>query len=95
MEKTLEERGVSRPTTLQEKIYRTIVRSALVYGGETWTKTKSQERRLGGNDIKDAEVDVLSDEERSNQKRTCERIGKSGISSKEDHREKAKVVRRR
>ena len=51
---------------MQEKIYRTIVRSALVYGGEMWATTKSQEMRLDGNDIEGAEVDVLSDEERSN-----------------------------
>ena len=38
-------------------------------------------------------MDVWSDEERYNQKRTCERISKSSTSDKQDPREKAKVVR--
>ena len=38
-------------------------------------------------------MDVWRHEERYIQKRTCERISKSGTSDKEDHREKAKVVR--
>ena len=38
-------------------------------------------------------MDVCSHEERSNQNRTCERISKSCTRVKEDHREKAKVVR--
>ena len=36
---------------------------------------------------------MWSREERLNQKRTCERISKSGTSDKDDNREKAKVVR--
>ena len=38
-------------------------------------------------------MDVWSHEERYNQKRTCEMTSESGTSNKEDHREKATVVR--
>ena len=37
---------------LKGKTYRTVARPALVYGAETWSTTKSQERRREGNEMR-------------------------------------------
>ena len=40
------------PVKLKEKIYRTVVRPALLYGAGTWSTTKSQENRLEVNEMR-------------------------------------------
>ena len=67
----------SQKEPVKLKIYRTVVRPALVYGAETRSTTKGQEKRLEVNEMtvqrwmcgvtkrdEDAEVDVWSHKER-------------------------------
>ena len=88
--------GYNSNFSLHYSYHKTVVRPVLVYGAET----RGQQRKTKGEIDEDAAteygvtkkdeeaaMDVWSHEERSNQKRTCERINKSGSSDKEDHRE--------
>ena len=48
------------PVKLKGKVYKTVVRPALLYGAETWASTRGQEARPEVNH-EDAEMDVRSD----------------------------------
>ena len=52
-----------KPVKLKGKVYKTLVRPALLYGAETWATTRGQEARLEVNENEDAEMDVRSDKE--------------------------------
>ena len=40
------------PVKLKGKVYKTVVRPALLYGAETWARTRGQEARLGVNEMR-------------------------------------------
>ena len=40
------------PVKLKGKVYKTVVRPALLYGAETWATTRGQEARLEVNEIR-------------------------------------------
>ena len=40
------------PVKLKRKVYRTVVRPAMLYGAETWATTKRQESRIEVNEMK-------------------------------------------
>ena len=40
------------PVKLRGKVYRTVVRPAMLYGAETWARTKRQESRIGVNEMR-------------------------------------------
>ena len=51
------------PVKLKGKVYKTVVRPALLYGAETWATTREQEARLEVNENEDVEMDVRSNKE--------------------------------
>ena len=51
------------PVKLKGKVYKTVVRPALLYGDETWATTRGHEARLESKRDDDAEMDVRSGKE--------------------------------
>ena len=54
---------------IKGKVYRTVVRPALMYGAETWALNKAQEKTPEGRRNENATMDVRSYEAGQNQKR--------------------------
>ena len=54
------------PRKLKVKIYETVVRPVMMYGGELWTMRKAEERLFRGDRDEDAEKDKGSDLARPN-----------------------------
>ena len=53
------------PLRLELKLYRTVVRSAMISGVETWATTKKEKKRLDVNEKRiNIEMDVWCDMER-------------------------------
>ena len=55
--------GRRMPVRLQGKVYKTVVRPALLYGAETWATTRGQEAQLEVNEKRMLQIDVQSDKE--------------------------------
>ena len=53
---------------IKGKVYRTVVRPALMYGAETWALKKAQEEEIGGRRNENATMDVRSYEAGQDQK---------------------------
>ena len=78
------------PVKLKGKVYRTVVRPAMLYGAETWATTKRQESRIEVNEMR--MLRWMCGVTRQNQERTHTRNDESSAGVQKDNGEKTEMV---
>ena len=82
------------PVKLKGKVYRTVVRPAMLYGAETWATTKRQESRSEVNEMRMLRW-MCGVTRRQNRERTHPRNDESSAGVQKDNGEKTEMVRAR
>ena len=81
------------PVKLKGKVYKTVIRPAMLYGAETWATTKRQEKQIEGTEMRMLRWMcgvTRKDKIRNEHIRGTTRVAQA---SKKDHREKIELVR--
>ena len=82
------------PVKLKGKVYKTVVRQALMYGADTWATTRRQEARLEVNEMRMQRwMCGVTRRDKNRNKHIRGTDNKSGASVQENYRNTTEVVR--